>query len=31
MLAGHDMPVLQVHLNDRTAGLTQVIETVDAL
>ncbi|MGJ9372029.1 glucose-6-phosphate isomerase [Nesterenkonia sp. CF4.4] len=31
VLAGHDMPVLQVHLNDRTAGLTQVIETVDAL
>lgn len=31
VLAGHDMPVLQVHLNDRTAGLAQVIETVDAL
>ena len=31
VLAGHGMPVLQVHLDDRTAGLTQVIETVEAL
>ncbi|MDZ5078006.1 glucose-6-phosphate isomerase [Nesterenkonia sp. HG001] len=31
VLASHGMPVLQVHLKDRAAGLTQVLDAVDAL
>ncbi|WP_218220091.1 glucose-6-phosphate isomerase [Nesterenkonia sp. Act20] len=31
VLADHDMPVLRVHLQDRQAGLTQLIDTVEAL
>ncbi|GAA3056171.1 MULTISPECIES: glucose-6-phosphate isomerase [Actinomycetes] len=31
VLAGHGMPVLQLHLTDRTAGLQQVLDAVDAL
>ncbi len=31
VLADHGMPVLRVHLQDRQAGLAQLIETVEAL
>ncbi|OSM44728.1 glucose-6-phosphate isomerase [Nesterenkonia sp. PF2B19] len=31
VLAGHGMPVLQLHLTDRAAGLQQVLDAVDAL
>ncbi|MBE1513842.1 glucose-6-phosphate isomerase [Nesterenkonia halotolerans] len=31
VLADHGMPVLRVHLQDRQAGLTQLIDTVEAL
>ncbi|GAB3188753.1 glucose-6-phosphate isomerase [Nesterenkonia suensis] len=31
VLAGHGMPVLQLHLTDRVTGLQQVLDAVDAL
>lgn len=31
VLAGHSMPVLQLHLTDRATGLQQVIDAVEAL
>lgn len=31
VLAGHSMPVLQLHVRDRAAGLQQILDAVDAL